>query len=77
MIFDRFSEIWPIWWNLVFSIRNEQFAYTNIPGHLDRRTRTVQFQTNDIHVQEGVLYILQQTANPYTSRKYDKNWMEA
>ena len=77
MIFDRFSEIWLFWWNLVFSIWNEQFAYTNIPGHLERRTRTVQFQTKDIHVQQVVLDILQQTANPYTSLKYDKNWIEA
>ena len=76
MIFDRFSEIWQFWWNLVFSVWNEQSTYTNIPGLVDRRTQTVQLQTKDIHVQQVMLDILQQTANPYTYKKYDRNWIE-
>ena len=77
MIFDRFSEIWPLWCNLLFSTWNGLFTYTIIPGHLDRRTRTVQFQIKDSHVEKVVLDVVQQTAYPYTSRKYDKNWIEA
>ena len=76
MILDRFSEIWPLWWNLIFSTWNEQCTHRTIPGHLDRRTRTVQFQIKDSHVQQVVPDILQQTACPYSSRKYDKNWVE-
>ena len=73
MTFDRFSEIWQFWWNLIFSTGNVQFTYTNIPGHLERRTRTVQFQIKVSHVQQVMLNILQETACPYTSRKWDKS----
>ena len=50
--------------------------YTIILGLLDRRTRTVQFQTKVSLVDKVVLDILQETAFPYTSRKYDKNWID-
>ena len=73
MTFDRFSEIWPFSWNLLFSTWNVQSTYTTFPGHLERRTRTVQLQIKDIHVQQFMLDILQQTACPYTSRKCDKS----
>ena len=45
-------------------------------GHLDRRTRTVHFQIKDSHVQQVMLNVLQQTASPYTSLKYDKSWIQ-
>ena len=48
-----------------------------ILGHLDRRTRTVQFQIKDSHVDKVMLDILQKTACPYTSQKYEKYWINA
>ena len=72
MTFDRFGEIWPFWWNLLFSTWNGQFTYATILGHLERRTRTVQFQIKDSHVQQVVPDILQQTARPHTSESMIK-----
>ena len=72
MTFDRFSEIWPFWWNLLLSTGNVQLTYTTFPGHLERRTRTVQFQIKDSHVQQVVPDILQQTARPHTSESMIK-----
>ena len=76
MTFERYSEIWPLWWNLLFSTWNVQFTYTTFPGHLERRTRTVQFQIKDSHVQQVMPDILQKTACPYTSRKCEKSGID-
>ena len=69
MKFDYFGET-------LFFPHEMDRIYTTILGLLDRRTRTVQFQTKVSLVDKFMLDILEETAYPYTSRKYDKNWID-